>query len=118
ADEQAATSALPILEGAVAEKAAALAELQQQGALAEQTIRVIETKRENLGHVQAQLQERRERLDAELAGLAAPVTEQIADVEEQHRQETAELASREAGLNTLRDAVQGLQERQRAASDA
>ena len=118
ADERAASAALPVSESAVAEKTAHLAELQQQVALAEQTIRVIETRRENLGRIQAQLRERRERLDDELAGLSAPVTEQIAAVEDQHKQETAELASREAGLNALRDAVQELQERQRAASDS
>jgi chromosome segregation protein len=118
AAEQAASSALPLFESTVAEKSAALADLQQQVALAEQTIRVIETKRENLGRMQAQLRERHERLDGELVGLSAPVTEQIAAVDEQHQQEAAELASREAGLNGLRDAVQELQERQRAASEA
>ncbi|HEV7477851.1 MAG TPA: hypothetical protein VGO02_08965, partial [Burkholderiales bacterium] len=117
-EERAAAAALPLLERAVAEKAAVLAELQQQVALAEQTIRVIETRRENLGRVQAQLAERRDRLNGELAALAAPMTAKIADVEDQHRQETAELATREAGLNALRDAVQGLQDRQRTASDA
>ncbi|HVN33981.1 MAG TPA: chromosome segregation protein SMC [Casimicrobiaceae bacterium] len=118
AEEHAASSALPLLERAVAGKAAALAEIQQQVALAEQTIRVIEARRESLGRVQEQLGERRERLDGELVGLSAPVTEQIAAVEEQHRHETVELASREAGLNALREAVQALQDRQRAASDA
>jgi chromosome segregation protein len=117
-EEQAASSALPLLEGVVGDKAAVLAELQQKVALAEQTIRVIETRRENLDRVRAQLRERRERLDGELAGLAAPVTQQIADIEAQYRDEAAELASREAGLNALRDEVQALQERQRAASEA
>src|SRR4030095_7101734 len=42
----------------------------------------------------------------------------LADVEDQLRQESIELASKEASLNALRDSVQALQERQRAASDA
>ena len=117
-DERAATTALPGLEQAVARAAAAAAELQQGIAHAEQAIRVIETKRENLARVLAQLAQRRERLEGELASLAAPVTAQVAEVEDQLRQETAELASREAGLNGLREAVQGLQERQRTSSDA
>ncbi|MEO8305504.1 MAG: chromosome segregation protein SMC [Betaproteobacteria bacterium] len=117
-EERIAATALPVLERTVAERASGHAALQQQVALAEQAIRVLETKRENLGRVEAQLGERRVRLEGELAGLAAPVTGKIAEVEEQLRQETAELASREAGLNALRDAVQSLQERQRKTSDA
>jgi chromosome segregation protein len=117
-DERAAAAALPVQEQAVARAAAVFADVQQQIALAEQGIRVVETKRDNLGRVLAQLAQRRERLEGELAGLAAPVTGQIADIEDQHRQETAELASREAGLNALRESVQELQDRQRRASEA
>ena len=117
-DERAAVAALPEREQAVAAAAAVFAALQQRIALAEQAIRVIETKRENVAHLLAQLAPRRERLQADLAVLGAPVTGQIAEVEDQLRQETAELASKEAGLNALRDAVQGLQDRQRAAGDA
>ena len=117
-DERAAHAALPELEQAVARAAAASAEQQQGIALAEQAIRVIETKRENLARVLGQLAQRRERLEGELAGLAAPVTAQVTEVEEQLRQETGELAAKESGLNALRDAVQELQDRQRAASDA
>ena len=117
-DERAAATALPELEQAVARAAAVSAELQQGIALAEQAIRVVETKRENLARVLTQLAQRRERLEGELAGLAAPVTAQLGDVADQLRQETAELASREAGLNALREAVQELQDRQRTASDA
>src|SRR6185369_17262005 len=43
-EEQAASAALPVLEHTVAEKAAFLAEIQGQVGLAEQTIRVIETR--------------------------------------------------------------------------
>jgi chromosome segregation protein len=117
-DERAAQAALPDLEQAVARAAAASAEQQQGIALAEQAIRVIETKRENLARVLGQLAQRRERLDGEIAGLAAPITAQVTEVEEQLRQETGELATKESGLNALRDAVQELQDRQRGASDA
>jgi chromosome segregation protein len=117
-DERTAVAALPALEQLVVAAAAVSADLQQRIALAEQAIRVIETKRENVVHVLAQLAPRRVRMQEDLGALGAPVTAQIAEVEEQLRQETAELASKQAGLNGLRDAVQGLQDRQRAASDA
>jgi len=117
-EERSALAALPHAEASVAQAAAAFAAAQQQVALTEQAIRVIETKRENTGRVLAQLAERRGRLEAELAALATPVTGKIAEVEEQHRQETAELVTREAGLDALRDEAQRLQDRQRAASDA
>ncbi len=117
-EEVTANAALPALEQAVAEAAAASASLQQQIALAEQAIRVIETRREHLDRTLAQLAQRRERLVGELHELAAPVTGQIAEVEEQLRGETAELESKRVGLDALRDSVQGLQERQKAASEA
>ena len=116
-DERAANAALPEREQAVAAAAAVAADLQQRIALAEQSIRVIETKRENVAEQMAQLTPRRERLQADLDVLGAPVTGQIAEVDEQLKQETAELASKETGLNDLHDAVQALQERQRAASE-
>ena len=118
ADEQAATAALPVLEDAVRKAAALGAELRDRIVQLEQAVRVIETRRENLARALAQLAQRRDRLDAESKGLAAPVTTELAAVEEQLRQETAELASKSAGLDALRDAVQELQERQRAASEA
>jgi chromosome segregation protein len=117
-DERAAVAALPALEQLVAEAASVSAALQQQIALAEQAIRVVETRRESVAHLLAQLARRRERLQEDLAALGAPVTGQIAEVEDQLGLETAELASKQAGLNALRDAVQALQERQRSASDA
>jgi len=117
-EESVAAAALPELEQAVAGASAACAELQQTIALDEQAIRVAETRRENHARVLGQLAQRRERLEAELTGLAAPVTGHLAEVEDQLAQETRELRSGEAGLDALRDAVQGLQERQRTASDA
>src|SRR4029453_10520978 len=117
ADEQAAKAALPPLDDSVGKAEAAATKIQDRIAQQEQGIRVIETRRENHARALAQLAQRRERLEIEQAGLAAPVTVQIADIEEQLRQETAELRAKEAALNTLREAVQDLQERQRAAGD-
>ncbi len=117
-DEQAAVAALPPLDEAVREAAARCALLQEGIARFEQAIGVLETRRESLSATLAQLAQRRERLDDEGKSLGIAVTSQIADVEEQLRQESVELAAKEAGLNALRDSVQGLQERQRSASDA
>jgi len=117
-EEQVAVAGLPEREQAVAAAAAVFADLQQRIGLAEQAIRVIETKRENVAELVRQLAPRRERLQGELDAPGAPMTAQIADVDDQLRQEKSELASKESGLNALRDTVQDLQERQRAASDA
>ena len=116
-DERAANHALPEREQAVAAAAAVAADLQQRIAQAEQSIRVIETRRENVAQLIAQLAPRRERLQTELDALGAPVTGEIAEVDAQLQQESAELASKQDALNALHDAVQQLQERQRAASD-
>jgi len=117
-EEAAAAAAMPALEAAVTEAARVAADAQQQIAQVEQSIRVVETRREHVARVLAQHQERRLRLDAELRTLATSVTAQVVDVEEQLRQEQAELASSESGLNALRDTVQALQERQRVESEA
>jgi chromosome segregation protein len=116
-DERTATGALPERERAVAAAAAVTADLQQRIAQVEQSLRVVETRRENVAELTAQLAPRRERLQADLRVLGAPVTGEIAEVDLQLRQETAELASKQAALNALHDSVQQLQERQRAASD-
>ncbi|NDP41565.1 MAG: AAA family ATPase, partial [Aromatoleum sp.] len=118
AEEKAAADALPALEQNVRQAVAAAAELQQQIALSEQGIRVAETNRDNLQRGLNQFAQRRERLEGELRGLAAPVTDQLHDVEDQLRQETAELEAKEAALNALRATVQELQEHQRSASEA
>ncbi len=118
AEESGAADALPALEAAVVEATRLANDAQQQIALIEQSIRVVETRREHVARVLAQHQERRERLDAELSTLSTSVTGQGADVEEQLRQEKAELATNESSLNALRDTVQDLQERQRVESEA
>jgi chromosome segregation protein len=116
--EAAARGALPALEQAVAEAEAASASLQQRISLAEQAIRVLETRREHLGRALAQLMQRQERLEGELGELAAPVTAQIASVEDQLGLETTELESKRVALDALREAVQAMQERQRVANEA
>jgi chromosome segregation protein len=79
-DERAANAALPDRERAVAAAAAVTAELSQRIALAEQSIRVIETKRDSVTQFLAQLAPRRERLQGELDVPGAPVPAQIAEV--------------------------------------
>jgi chromosome segregation protein len=116
--EHAVQAALPEIEAGLAAAGRALSDVQRDGAAIEQAIRVAETQRENAGKTLGALAQRRERLDAEARSLGAPLAAQIALVAEQLEQETADLAGREAGLAGLRDAVQALQERQRAANDA
>jgi len=91
-EERVAVAGLPEREQAVAAAAAVFADLQQRIGLAEQAIRVIETKRENVAELVRQLAPRRERLQAELDAPGAPMTAQIADVDDQLRQEKSELA--------------------------
>ena len=88
-------------------------------ALAEQSIRVIETRRENVAqlHGPARPSSRTVAGGARRAGRADHRPDR-GRRRTNLRQETAELASKEAALNALHDAVQGLQERQRATSDA
>jgi len=117
-EERAALAALPQAEANVTAAASSLAEVQQRLTDIEQAIRVAETRKESAGKTLVALAQRRERLDAESAALGAPLAAQIALVVEQLEQESADLAGREAALGALRDAVQALQERQRAASDA
>jgi chromosome segregation protein len=115
--EREATGAVPALEEAVVRAAATSALLQEQIAAIEQVIGVAETRRDNGRRVAAGLAERRARLEIELESLAPPVTDTVREIEEQLKDETAELASNEAALHALRDRVQALQERQRDASE-
>jgi len=116
-EERAAHAALPPLETAVADATAVMNEIQQQIAEAEQNARIAETRRDNLVQALAQLAQRRARLEAELAQLAAPVTDPIREVDEQLTAERRELSDRESGLATLQAAVQALQAQQRDASE-
>jgi chromosome segregation protein len=118
AEEQAAAQSLPAAEEAVREAARVVAGLQQEIALREQALRVIETKRDSTGRLLTQLAQRRARLETELGGLAAPTTDPLRVVEEQLAQEAADLAAKQQALDALRSAVQDLQERQRLASEA
>ena len=116
--ERAARAALPALDEAVAGAVAALTDVQQRMSAVEQAIRVSETQRENARKLETGLQQRRERLQTELSGLAAPVNEAIGQVQEQLEQETADLSGREAALAALRDTVQSAQARHRTAGEA
>ncbi len=115
-DEQAAQAALPALDEAVRQCVAAAQQVQERIALAEQAIRVIETRREHIARALAQHAQRRQRLDDEASALAVPAADPVQEVAEQLAQESRELASKEQSLNTLRESVQALQERQRGAS--
>jgi len=117
-EEQAAQAALPALDADVAAASATLAELQERIALTEQETRVAETRRDSAAQSLSQLTERRLRLDQELGAIAAPATDIVGDVEEQLRQETADLAGKQEALATLQQSVETLQARQRATADA
>ncbi|TMH66921.1 MAG: chromosome segregation protein SMC [Betaproteobacteria bacterium] len=116
--EDDARAALPPLDDAVAVAAKAQEDLQQKIAQIDQDIRVAETRRDNIARNIAQLASRREKLEAELAVLAAPMSTPIAVVEEQLAQENADLANKQSAQDTLAVTVQQLQDRQRAASEA
>jgi len=116
--EQEAAQALPRAEAAVADAAAALAAIEERINEIEQALRVAETRRENAGKTLGALAQRRDKLGAEATQLAGPLSAQLAAVVAQLEEESAELASHEAGLVSLRETVQSLQEQHRAASDA
>ena len=118
ADEAQAQSGLPALEAAVADAVKHYGDVSQQIALTEQGVRVAETRRDSAAQVLARIVERRDRLAAELAGLAAPATDPAAAVQEQLDQENAELAERQKQQADLQQTVQSLQERQRTSADA
>ncbi|HEX4883127.1 MAG TPA: chromosome segregation protein SMC [Casimicrobiaceae bacterium] len=117
-EEQAARDALPALEQAFNEAIRAASDVGQTIHQTEQALRVAETRRDNLARAVQQLERRVARLDEELSGLAAPVTDEIRIVDEQLAQEREELSGKERGLAALQAAVQALQERQRATSEA
>jgi chromosome segregation protein len=89
AEEQAAASAVPQLEAAVADAARTMADIQSRIGEVEQELRVADTQRENAAKVMGTLAQRRERLEAETRELALPTTTQIDVVTEQLQQETA-----------------------------
>ncbi len=116
--EATAKEAMPPLTAQVSEADKALAAQQQTIAQAEQQLRVAETRRESGAAALRGFAERRARLDKDLAGIAAPATELIRDIEEQLAQETADLAGRQDALAALATRVEMLQGRQRATADA
>ncbi len=118
AEESAAQAALPPFEDAVAAAVAALDAVQQEAARIDQDIRVAETRRDSSARSLDQFTQRREKLAAELAALAAPVSTAIAEIEEQLAQESGELAGKQGAQDALATTVRSLQEEQRAASEA
>jgi chromosome segregation protein len=116
--ERAAQSMLPALEQAVVETAKALAELGERIALTEQNARVAETRRDSVGQALAQLSTRQERLQQELAGIRAPTTDPVVEVEEQLAVENGDLAGKQDALAALQQTVESLQQRQRETADA
>jgi len=116
--ERTAQALLPALEEAVAQTSRTLAELAQKIALTEQDVRVAETRRDSIGQTLKQLASRRERLQQELAGIRAPTTDPLRDVEDQLAAETRDLAGKQTALAALKAAVEALQLRQRETADA
>ncbi|MDQ6620744.1 MAG: chromosome segregation protein SMC [Pseudomonadota bacterium] len=117
-EEEAATAALPPLEEVVRRAAVGASELQQKIALAQQSIRVLETRFEHQKRTSDQLAQRRERMEAERNALQAPVTTLIADVQQQLDDEQNELASKETAVAALRASLTDLQEQRRTAGEA
>ncbi len=116
--ERAAQALLPALEEAVAQTSRTLAELAQKITLTEQDVRVAETRRDSIGQTLKQLASRRERLQQELAGIRAPTTDPLRDVEDQLAVETRDLAGKQTALAALKATVESLQMRQRETADA
>ncbi len=116
--ERSAQALLPALEQAVADTSRILAELADKIALTEQDVRVAETRRDSVGTTLKQLAARQERLQQELAGIRAPTTDPLREVEEQLAAETRDLAGKQTALTALQQAVEALQLRQRETADA
>ena len=116
--EAEATAAVPALEAAVGEAGRALGELQQRIAAVSEEVRVAETRRDNASRMLAQLAQRRERIVAEIAALAAPASDPVREVEEQLEQERSDLAGRQAALDASQAALQALQTAVRECGDA
>ncbi len=118
AEERDAHREVPALDTAVAATGATLDELQQRIVATEQAVRVAETRRDSVLQAVRGWQERRQRLEGELAAIAAPTTDPVRDVEEQRAQETADLSGKQEALAVLQSTVETLQASQRASADA
>ena len=116
--ELAAQSTLPALEQAVAETSRILAEQGERIAMTEQDVRVAETRRDSIAGTLAQLAARQERLQQELAGIRAPTTDPLREVEEQLATEMRDLAGKHKALDALQQTVESLQAKARETADA
>jgi chromosome segregation protein len=117
-EERNAQEAMPALDAALASATATHNEAQQRIAQIEQEIRVAEARRDSVTRTLRQLDERSQRLRAELAALAPPASDPVTMVEEQLAQEAQDLAGKQASLDQLKQAVQSLQEGHRARSES
>ena len=116
-EEREAQAALPALERDLDEAARAADAIGATINASEQAIRVAETRRESGSRTLDQIERRRQALDDELSGLAAPLSGEIRTVEDQLAQESGELTGRGDAVAALQAAVQALQERQRSTSE-
>ncbi|MEO8133352.1 MAG: chromosome segregation protein SMC [Betaproteobacteria bacterium] len=104
--ELAATQALPALEQTVRTAAASQSEVERALAETDQALRVNEANHAGAGKSLAQWVARRERLEQEQRQIAAPVTSQIAAVQEQMEQEQATLAEQEQEITAQNEKVE------------
>ena len=118
AEEAEANAAVPALDAAVADAGRVLADIQQRIASAGENVRVAETRRDHATRIVAQLTERRERIAAEIAAIAAPADDPVREVEEQLDQERADLAGRQAALDASQAALSALQDAVRDCGEA
>ena len=86
--------------------------------MTEQDVRVAETRRDSIAGTLSQLAARQERLQQELAGIRAPTTDPLREVEEQLAAETRDLAGKHKALDALQQTVESLQAKARETADA
>ncbi|MEP7084141.1 MAG: chromosome segregation protein SMC, partial [Betaproteobacteria bacterium] len=103
--EQTANQRLPALDEAMRGLAAAFAEVERTLGETEQGLRVNDAHHANAAKALLQWTGRRERLAAEQQQIAAPVTSQIAAVQEQMEQEQATLAEQEREISAQNEKV-------------
>jgi chromosome segregation protein len=113
AAERAAGEALPALDAAVKTAVANQADAERAAGDVEQALRVNEANRVNSDKALQQWIERRQRLEASRSEVIAPVTSQIAEVQEQMEAEQATLREQEAEIAAYGDKL-GLSRQARA----
>jgi len=114
--EQAAGEALPALDAAVRAAVAAQADADRAVGDVEQQLRVNEAHHANAVKALQQWTVRRERLEQARNEIIAPVTSQIAAVQEQMEAEQATLAEQEAEIAAYGEKLEGVRQGVRAAT--